>query len=103
MATVGTLGLRIDDRSVPMTTSTITTPESDDLQAFLAHAGSSGADSVAIEVSSHALLLHRVDAITFDAAGFTMLGQDHLEFHRTLENYFDAKTLLFLGEGRVGQ
>jgi UDP-N-acetylmuramoyl-L-alanyl-D-glutamate--2,6-diaminopimelate ligase len=41
--------------------------------------------------------LHRVDAITFDAAGFTMLGQDHLEFHRTLENYFDAKTLLFLG------
>ncbi len=97
VATVGTLGLRLNDEVVPMATSTITTPESDVVQSFLAEALLRGADSAAVEVSSHALSQHRVDAITFDVAGFSMLGQDHLEYHKTVENYFEAKSRLFLG------
>lgn len=97
VATIGTLGYRIGESDLPMGRTTITTPESPDLQALLAIMAERGADSVAMEVSSHALALHRVDAITFDVAGFTMLGQDHLEFHSDMENYSAAKFGLFLG------
>jgi len=54
-----------------------------------------GVGGAAMEVSSHALVLHRVDAIEFDVAVFTNLTQDHLDFHRTLEAYRDAKARLF--------
>ncbi|HHU39415.1 MAG TPA: UDP-N-acetylmuramyl-tripeptide synthetase, partial [Propionibacterium sp.] len=100
VATLGTIGYRIAGVPLESSRTTITTPESPDVQALLAVIRERGADTVAMEVSSHALALHRVDALTFDAAAFTMLGQDHLEFHHTLEEYFAAKARLFL-EGRT--
>ncbi|MFV0405727.1 MAG: UDP-N-acetylmuramoyl-L-alanyl-D-glutamate--2,6-diaminopimelate ligase [Propioniciclava sp.] len=96
VGTVGTLGFRVGDTPVTEVRSTITTPESVDLHALLAVMRERGADAVAMEVSSHALALHRVDALTFETAGFTMLGRDHLEFHRTMDAYFAAKADLFL-------
>lgn len=100
VATIGTIGYRVAGAPLDAARTTITTPESPDLQALLAVMREQRADTVAMEVSSHALALHRVDALTFDAAAFTMLGQDHLEFHHTLEEYFAAKARLFL-EGRT--
>ena len=97
VATIGTIGYRVGGRALDVPRTTITTPESPDLQALLAAMVEEGADSVAMEVSSHALALHRTDGLGFDVAGFTMLGQDHLDFHGTLEDYFAAKTQLFLG------
>lgn len=72
-----------------------TTPESTDLQRQLAELVDDGADVVAMEVSSHALVQHRVDDVSFDLALFTNLGRDHLDFHGTQEAYFAAKALLF--------
>jgi UDP-N-acetylmuramoyl-L-alanyl-D-glutamate--2,6-diaminopimelate ligase len=72
-----------------------TTPEAPDLQAALAAARDEGARAVAMEVSSHALVEHRVDAIRFDCAVFTNLSRDHLDFHGTMEAYFAAKASLF--------
>ncbi len=99
-ATIGTLGFRLQGQDLPADRSTITTPESSDLQALLAVMRERGAEAVAMEVSSHALALHRVDALTFDVAGFTNLGHDHLDFHRTQEAYYRAKASLFL-DGRA--
>ncbi len=97
VATIGTIGYRVGGVPVETSRSTITTPESPDLQALLGVLVERGADTIAMEVSSHALALHRVDGMTFDAAAFTMLGQDHLEFHHTMEEYFAAKARLFTG------
>jgi UDP-N-acetylmuramoyl-L-alanyl-D-glutamate--2,6-diaminopimelate ligase len=72
-----------------------TTPEAIDLQASLAAMRDSGDRACAMEVSSHALELHRADAIHFAAAVFTNLTQDHLDFHPTMEDYFAAKRRLF--------
>ncbi len=72
-----------------------TTPEATDLQARLAAFVEEGVTDVAMEVSSHALVLHRVDGIVFDVGVFTNLGQDHLDFHGTPEAYFAAKATLF--------
>jgi UDP-N-acetylmuramoyl-L-alanyl-D-glutamate--2,6-diaminopimelate ligase len=72
-----------------------TTPESPDLQLLLARMRDSGDRAVAMEVSSHALVQHRVRGVEFDAAVFTNLTQDHLDFHRTMDGYFAAKSLLF--------
>ncbi|MEI6033706.1 MAG: UDP-N-acetylmuramoyl-L-alanyl-D-glutamate--2,6-diaminopimelate ligase [Verrucomicrobiae bacterium] len=72
-----------------------TTPESADLQDLLAGMRAVGDRAVAMEVSSHALVQHRVRGVAFDAAIFTNLTQDHLDFHRTMEDYFEAKALLF--------
>jgi UDP-N-acetylmuramoyl-L-alanyl-D-glutamate--2,6-diaminopimelate ligase len=72
-----------------------TTPESTELQAQLAGFRDDGVDAVAMEVSSHALELHRVDGTWFSVAVFTNLGRDHLDFHRTEEAYFRAKARLF--------
>ena len=86
-------------------TGTRTTPESTDLQRLLAGirdaAGRSttGARGVAMEVSSHALVQSRVDAIDFDVAVFTNLSHDHLDFHGTMEAYFAAKASLFTPSG----
>jgi UDP-N-acetylmuramoyl-L-alanyl-D-glutamate--2,6-diaminopimelate ligase len=81
---------------------TRTTPEAIDLQRTF-HAMADGGDhSCVMEVSSHALSLHRADAIHFAAAIFTNLTQDHLDFHPTMEDYFQAKRLLFVpGEGHA--
>lgn len=76
-------------------TGTHTTPEAPDLQAALAGFVASGRDTVAMEVSSHALALHRVNGAHFDVAVFTNLGRDHLDLHETMEQYFAAKAALF--------
>jgi len=76
-----------------------TTPEAIDLQATFARMLEAGDTACVMEVSSHALALHRADAIHFDAKAFTNLTQDHLDFHADMEDYFAAKRLLFTAEG----
>jgi UDP-N-acetylmuramoyl-L-alanyl-D-glutamate--2,6-diaminopimelate ligase len=71
-----------------------TTPEAPVLQRLLAEARDSGRKAVAMEVSSHALTQSRVDGIRFSAAVFTNLGQDHLDYHHTMDAYFEAKASL---------
>lgn len=75
--------------------ATHTTPESVDLQALLADMVRAHVDVVAMEVSSHALVQHRVEGIRFRAAGFTHLTRDHLDYHGTMDDYFAAKSQLF--------
>lgn len=72
-----------------------TTPEAPDLQGTLAAMADDGLAAVAMEVSSHALALHRVDGTRFAVAAFTNLSRDHLDFHATMEDYFQAKARLF--------
>jgi len=98
-AVVGTIGARIAGRPVPVGR---TTPESTDLQRLLAQMADESVDIAAIEVSSHALALHRVDEVFFAVAAFTNLTQDHLDFHRDMDRYFAAKASLF-EDGRAGQ
>jgi UDP-N-acetylmuramoyl-L-alanyl-D-glutamate--2,6-diaminopimelate ligase len=76
-----------------------TTPEAIDLQRTFDRMLSSGDEYCAMEVSSHALVLHRADAIRFAVKVFTNLSQDHLDFHADMEDYFEAKRLLFSSEG----
>jgi UDP-N-acetylmuramoyl-L-alanyl-D-glutamate--2,6-diaminopimelate ligase len=75
-----------------------TTPESTDLQRILAELEGRGVRAVAMEVSSHALAQHRVDAVSFSAAVFTNLSHEHLDFHGNMEAYFAAKSELFRPE-----
>lgn len=75
-----------------------TTPEADELQRTLAALRDSGVRLVAMEVSSHALALGRVDGMRFEAAIFTNFGSDHLDFHGSNEAYFEAKASLFTPE-----
>lgn len=89
---IGTVGIRIDGVDVP---STLTTPEAPALQAMLAAMAERGVDTVVMEVSSHALTLGRVDGTGFAVGGFTNLSRDHLDFHPTMADYFEAKALLF--------
>ncbi len=72
-----------------------TTPEAPDLQRRLAEFRAEGDNAVAMEVSSHALTQHRVDAIVFDVAAFTNLSRDHLDHHGSMEEYYAAKARLF--------
>ncbi|PKQ38846.1 MAG: UDP-N-acetylmuramoyl-L-alanyl-D-glutamate--2,6-diaminopimelate ligase [Actinobacteria bacterium HGW-Actinobacteria-1] len=72
-----------------------TTPESADLQALFARMRDAGVTGVAMEVSSHAIDLHRVDGTHFAVAAFTNLTQDHLDYHHTLEEYWSVKRRLF--------
>ncbi len=89
---VGTIQYRIGDEPIP---AGQTTPEAVELQGLLGRMVAAGVRGVAMEVSSHALALHRVDGIDFDVAVFTNLTQDHLDFHGTLEVYRRAKRRLF--------
>ena len=89
---IGTTGVRIGDRGVP---NDRTTPEATDLHALLAVMREEGVTAVAMEVSSHALVLGRVNGVVYDIAIFTQLSQDHLDFHGTMEDYFAAKADLF--------
>jgi len=75
--------------------STLTTPDLFSLSEFFSQAIKLGAKHVAMEVSSHALALQRVQGISFEGACFTGLSRDHLDFHGSMENYFEAKALLF--------
>jgi UDP-N-acetylmuramoyl-L-alanyl-D-glutamate--2,6-diaminopimelate ligase len=89
---IGTVEARIGDATVPLRH---TTPEATDLQALLAQMRDDDVGTVAMEVSSHALDQHRVDATRFVATCFTNLSHDHLDYHGTVEAYFDAKARLF--------
>lgn len=91
---LGTIRYEIGDRILP---ASRTTPESLDLQELLYQIRSAGCRAVAMEVSSHALDQDRVRDVEFDTAIFTNLTQDHLDFHHTMEAYFDAKVKLFTG------
>lgn len=74
-----------------------TTPEASDIQRMLARALSAGCRSAVMEVSSHAIELHRADSLNFTVAVFTNLTRDHLDYHSTMESYFAAKEKLFNG------
>ncbi len=76
-----------------------TTPESVDLQAFFAEVRDAGGTHAVLEASSHALVMDRLWGCHFAAAVFTNLTRDHIDFHRTFENYFGAKRRLFEGTG----
>jgi len=89
---VGTTGSRANGRPVA---SRLTTPEAPDLHALLAVMGEQGVDTVALEVSSHALVQGRVDGVVVDVAVFLNLGRDHLDFHGDVDRYFAAKAVLF--------
>ena len=91
---VGTVETRLAGESIP---SKRTTPEATDLQAAFAAMRERGVTAVAMEVSSHALALGRVDGTRFAAGAFTNLSQDHLDFHGDMADYFAAKALLFDG------
>ena len=75
-----------------------TTPEAPELQALLGEFVVAGKSAAAVEVSSHALAMHRVDGTEFDAVVFTNLGHDHLDLHGSQEEYFRAKARLFSPE-----
>src|SRR5205814_9458237 len=91
---LGTVRYEIGDRILP---AVRTTPESLDIQELLAQIADAGCKTVAMEVSSHALVQDRTRGLEWDVAVFTNLTQDHLDFHGTMENYFAAKTQLFKG------
>ena len=90
---IGTIETRLAGEKRP---GVRTTPESVDLHRLLAEMRERGCDSVAMEVTSHALALDRVEPITFSASGFTNLSQDHLDFHSDMQDYFEAKRSLFV-------
>jgi UDP-N-acetylmuramoyl-L-alanyl-D-glutamate--2,6-diaminopimelate ligase len=89
---IGTIEYRIGDAREA---AAQTTPEAVEVQALLARMRDAGVTAAAMEVSSHALSLSRVDGIDFDVAVFTNLSQDHLDFHRTMDEYRRVKTRLF--------
>ena len=82
-------------RVIGTLTGRFTTPEACDLQQQLAEFVADGVKAVVMEVSSHALALHRVNGCRYSVAVFTNLGRDHLDLHGTIERYFAAKSLLF--------
>jgi UDP-N-acetylmuramoyl-L-alanyl-D-glutamate--2,6-diaminopimelate ligase len=89
---IGTIGIRIGGIDV---VSALTTPEAPALQAQLAVMAEQGVDTVVMEVSSHALAMNRVDGVRFAVGAFTNLSRDHLDFHPSMADYFEAKARLF--------
>ena len=94
-AVVGTVGTRVAGEEVR---SSLTTPEAPDLHALFAVMREREVRACAMEVSSHALVMGRVDGVVFDVAVFLNLGRDHLDFHHDVEDYYAAKASLFTPE-----
>jgi UDP-N-acetylmuramoyl-L-alanyl-D-glutamate--2,6-diaminopimelate ligase len=94
---IGTVRYEIGERLLP---ATRTTPESLDLQELLAQIANAGSRAAAMEVSSHALAQDRTRGLEWDVAVFTNLTQDHLDFHGTMQNYFESKAKLFAQLGQ---
>jgi UDP-N-acetylmuramoyl-L-alanyl-D-glutamate--2,6-diaminopimelate ligase len=92
---IGTVGTRVAGEDVK---TDLTTPEAPDLHGLFAMMRERGVAACAMEVSSHALVLGRVDGVVFDVAVFTNLGRDHLDFHTDVEDYYRAKASLFTPE-----
>lgn len=97
-AMLTTVEYRIGDKSEP---AVRTTPEASDTNRFLRRAVSENCQTAVMETSSQAIDLHRCDWLRFRVAVFTNLTRDHLDYHETMENYFDAKKKLF--DGRLGE
>ncbi len=95
-ALLGTVEYRIGEETLP---APHTTPEALELNQIFARAVDAGCTEAAMEVSSHALEQQRVYGVPFDVAVFTNLTRDHLDYHRTMEDYFASKTILFQGCG----
>jgi UDP-N-acetylmuramyl-tripeptide synthetase len=93
-AVFGTIAHRVGDEAAAALN---TTPEASDIQRMLRRAVDAGCRSAVMEVSSHAIELHRADALKFAVAVFTNLTRDHLDYHGTMERYFEAKQKLFNG------
>ena len=89
---IGTVRYEIGERVLP---AARTTPESLDLQELLAQMANASCRAAAMEVSSHALAQERIRGLEWDVAVFTNLTQDHLDYHGTMENYFESKAKLF--------
>ena len=89
---IGTMANMIGEKTIP---TERTTPESLDLQALFARMRDGGCTHVIMEVSSHAITLERIGGVHFDVAAFTNLTEDHLDFHKTMDAYCDAKAELF--------
>ena len=89
---IGTIETKVAGASRP---GVRTTPDSVELQGLLAEMEGAGVTSVVMEVTSHALVLHRVEGLCFESVAFTNLSQDHLDFHHDMEDYFAAKKELF--------
>ena len=89
---IGTMDNMIGQQVIP---AERTTPESLDLQALFGKMRDAGCQYAIMEVSSHAIALERVGGVTFEVAAFTNLTEDHLDFHKTMENYCDTKAQLF--------
>ncbi|MBF9070987.1 UDP-N-acetylmuramoyl-L-alanyl-D-glutamate--2,6-diaminopimelate ligase [Streptacidiphilus sp. NEAU-YB345] len=97
---LGTVEMRVGDQRIK---SERTTPEATDLHAVFAMMREAGADSVAMEVSSHALVFGRVDGVVYDVAVFNNLTPEHLDFHPDMDDYYRAKAQLFTARrSRVG-
>ena len=94
-AVVGTVGTRVGGQDLA---TSLTTPEAPDLHALFAVMVERDVVACAMEVSSHALVMGRVDGVVFDVACFTNLGRDHLDFHADVEDYYAAKASLFTPE-----
>ncbi|GAB3060592.1 UDP-N-acetylmuramoyl-L-alanyl-D-glutamate--2,6-diaminopimelate ligase [Sediminivirga luteola] len=92
---IGTVATRIGDEEAG---SVRTTPEAAELHALMRRMREAGVTSCSMEVSSHALAQHRVDGLRYRAVAFTNLSQDHLDFHPDMEDYFQAKAMLFAPE-----
>jgi UDP-N-acetylmuramoyl-L-alanyl-D-glutamate--2,6-diaminopimelate ligase len=91
-AVIGTVGTRILGEDV---SSALTTPEAPDLQRLFRRMVDAGVEACSMEVSSHALVMGRVGGVVYDVAVFLNLGRDHLDFHRDMDDYFEAKAMLF--------
>jgi UDP-N-acetylmuramoyl-L-alanyl-D-glutamate--2,6-diaminopimelate ligase len=92
---IGTIAYIFDDEVIP---AKHTTPQSADLQQLLARMANSGHEYVVMEVSSHALCQHRITGCKFSAVAMTNITQDHLDFHKSIEKYQEAKLTLFNDE-----
>ncbi len=92
---IGTLGIMLGNKKLPIPITTVTTPEAIELQQTFREMVNAGAKRCVMEVSSHSLALERVGEIQFRHAVFTNLTQDHLDFHHTMEEYFLEKKKLF--------
>lgn len=91
---IGTVEYAVGQRSIP---ASRTTPDAVTMQSLLSQMVSAGCSTAVVEVSSHAIAQRRIAGINFDVAAFTNLTRDHLDYHKTMDAYFEAKAELFDG------
>ncbi|MDR2429705.1 MAG: UDP-N-acetylmuramoyl-L-alanyl-D-glutamate--2,6-diaminopimelate ligase [Puniceicoccales bacterium] len=91
---IGTVRYELGERSLP---SHKTTPEAPDIYSMMTHMVAARCPGLAMEVSSHAIAQYRVDGMAFKVLAFTNLSRDHIDYHASMEEYFEVKTRPFLG------